>query len=469
VLIAMVAALTILPAVLAILGRRVNALSVWSIFPARRRPAPGPAAAPHGAWYRISELVMRHPGKVLVGTLLPLLIVGLPFLHINFTVLDPRSLPASHESREVHDVMADVFPPNETQPIQLVVRSSSPALDSISLAALYDYTRQVAKLDGVRRVDSLVNLDPRLDKEGYIRLYSPAGRAQAPQLQPVIDRLSRDRYTVVSVLYDGEPYAEANRELVREIRAIEPPPGLKVTVGGEPAYLVDFLQSLASDVPLAFGLIVTVMFVILFAMLGSLVVPVKAVVLNLLSLSVSFGALVWIFQDGHLAGPLHFTPLGSVDAAQPVLMFAGAFGLSMDYQVFLLSRIKEQYDRTGDVRASVALGIQKTGAIITSAAVLLAVVIGGFATGEVLFIKQIGVGLALAILVDATIVRSLLVPATMRLMGKYNWWAPAPLKALHERLGLGEPPEPPDPAGDAPGPDAPAMAQPVLPRVPVPA
>jgi uncharacterized membrane protein YdfJ with MMPL/SSD domain len=186
------------------------------------------------------------------------------------------------------------------------------------------------------------------------------------------------------------------------------------------------------------ALIVSVMFVLLFLLLGSLVVPLKAVILNVLSLAVSFGTLVWVFQDGHLANWLGFTPMGNIDTTQPVIIFAAAFGLSMDYEVFLLSRIKEQYDRTGDMWQAVSGGIQKTGAIITSAAILLVVVFLSFMQGEVLFIKEVGLGLAVAILVDATIVRMLLVPATMRLLGDYNWWAPAPLAALHRRLGLGE-------------------------------
>jgi RND superfamily putative drug exporter len=213
---------------------------------------------------------------------------------------------------------------------------------------------------------------------------------------------------------------------------------MSVQVGGSSAYLVDFLATLRHSVPVALALIITVIFVLLFLMLGSLVVPLKAVILNILSLSVSFGALVWIFQDGHLADVLGFTPVGSIEGTQPVLIFAIAFGLSMDYEVFLLSRIKEQYDRTKDTTSAVALGVQRTATIITSAALVLVVVIGAFAMGEIVFIKQVGIGLGLAILVDATIVRMLLVPATMRLMGRYNWWAPRPLKALYERLGLSE-------------------------------
>jgi RND superfamily putative drug exporter len=180
------------------------------------------------------------------------------------------------------------------------------------------------------------------------------------------------------------------------------------------------------------------MFVILFLMLGSVIVPIKAVILNVLSLSASFGSLVWIFQDGNLHELLGFTPLGSIDGTMPILIFAIAFGLSMDYEVFLLSRVKEHHDLTGDTVQAVATGVQKTGGIITSAALLLVVVIGAFALGEVLFIKQVGIGLAIAIIVDATIVRMILVPATMRILGRWNWWAPKSLASLYKRLGFSE-------------------------------
>jgi len=241
------------------------------------------------------------------------------------------------------------------------------------------------------------------------------------------------------VLYDSDPLSNASQDLVREVRSQNLPAGLiSAQVGGDSAYMTDFLASLGKSLPWALGLIVFAVFVLLFLMLGSVVVPFKAVVLNILSLSVSFGALVWLFQQGHFHELLNFTPLGSIEPSQPVLIFAIAFGLSMDYEVFLLSRIKEHYDRTKDTTASVAMGVQKTGAIITSAALLLVIVIGGFATGEVLFVKMVGVGLALAILVDATIVRMLLVPATMRMLGKYNWWAPKPLARLYNRLNLSE-------------------------------
>jgi trehalose monomycolate/heme transporter len=289
----------------------------------------------------------------------------------------------------------------------------------------------------VRRVDSLVTiLGPEVDKAGYQAFYAQ-GLSDLRSMM-VRGQFSQNDYTVLSVVYNADPLSKEAEHLVGQLRAVPGPAGAEVYVGGTTATVVDFLDSLEQHVPIAIGLIIGVIFILLFLMLGSLLVPLKAVLLNLLSLSASFGALVWIFQDGHLADLLGFTPLGYVDATEPVLIFAIAFGMSMDYEVFLLSRIKEQYDRTGDMTSSVAIGVQKTGRIITSAALLLGVVIGAFATGKIISIKQVGLGLSLAILLDATLVRMFLVPATMRLLGSYNWWAPAPLAALYRRLGMGE-------------------------------
>jgi RND superfamily putative drug exporter len=448
VLVAMLATLTILPAALALLGPRVNSLSLLSFLRRNRRGNAQQAQvqlrlqadAGHGFWYNTSRFVMRHPMSVLIVTLLPLLIVGLPFLRVNLSVPDARTLPPSQESRVVSELLSSEFLRNETQPIQIVVHTEGSAIDAGNLDALYDYTREIEALPGVRRVDSLVNLDPRLDKAGYAAFYA---KAQNPQAVGAAAQFSNGDYSLVSVLYDSDPLSRESQDLVRNIRAISLAAGMTTQVGGSPAQLVDFLAGLQSSLPWALGLIILVVFILLFLMLGSLVIPFKAVVLNILSLSVSFGSLVWIFQDGNLANVLGFTPLGSIDGTQPVLIFAIAFGLAMDYEVFLLSRIKEQYDRTGDTTASVATGVQKTAAIITSAALLLVIVVAGFATGEIVVMKQVGIGLALAVLVDATLVRMLLVPSTMRLMGRYNWWAPTPLKRLYNRLGLAEP----EPAG----------------------
>jgi uncharacterized membrane protein YdfJ with MMPL/SSD domain len=240
------------------------------------------------------------------------------------------------------------------------------------------------------------------------------------------------------VHHEHEGISPDARALVGDIRALPAPAGAEVQVGGRAAELRDLLASLGSTLPWMGLFVVGVTLVLLFLAFGSVVLPVKAVLMNVLSLAASFGALVWIFQDGHLSDPLGFTPTGAIEATQPILMLALAFGLSMDYEVFLLSRIREQWDATGDNTTAVATGLQRTGKIITSAALLLVVVIGAFSTSGIVFIKMIGVGMIIAILVDATLVRALLVPATMRLLGRWNWWAPGPLARFWARHGIRE-------------------------------
>ncbi len=235
-----------------------------------------------------------------------------------------------------------------------------------------------------------------------------------------------------------EPYSAAGEDLVAAVRGLDAPLGAQVT--GPSAQLVDTKASLFGNLPAAAAIIAVVTFALLFLMTGSVVIPIKALILNLLSLTAIYGAMVWVFQDGHLAGALGFTPTGTIDTSMPVLLFCIAFGLSMDYEVFLLSRIKEEYDRTGDTVASVAAGLERTGPIVTTAAALLAIVFIAFATSQVSFLKLFGIGTALAILIDATLIRALLVPAFMRLAGQANWWAPAPLRRLHARVGLREAP-----------------------------
>jgi RND superfamily putative drug exporter len=248
--------------------------------------------------------------------------------------------------------------------------------------------------------------------------------------------------TWFSVVPSVEPISSEGEALVRELRSLDGPFD-GVVVGGSAAGLVDSKSAILDRLPLAGGIITATTFVLLFLMFGSLLVPVKAIVLNLLSLTATFGAMVWIFQDGHGSGLLDFTATGSLDTSMPILMFCIAFGLSMDYEVFLLSRIKEEHDRTGDNTASVAMGLERTGRIVTAAAVLLSVTFLAFATSDISFIKLFGVGLALAVVMDATIVRATLVPAFMRLAGEANWWAPRPLRRLHERFGLSESPPTP--------------------------
>ena len=426
VLVAMAGALTVLPALLAVLGHRVDSLRlrvprILRTPRHRTRRRSGGSPSERGAWARLGHSVMRRPVAYVAVIVPVLLLAGTPFLGVEFGGVDHRALPAGTESRVVSEELAAGFPDGDVVTIDSVVTFDSGTVDEPALAS---YVERVGALDGVTsaRVTG-----------------ARAGTA------------------IVSARYSQEGISAAARDLVGEVRALAPPAGAEVLVGGRAADLRDLLASLGATLPWMGLFVLGVTLVLLFLAFGSLVLPVKAVAMNVLSLSASFGALVWVFQDGHLSGLLGFESTGSIEATQPILMLAMAFGLSMDYEVFLLSRVREQWDRTGDNTAAVAGGLQRTGGIITSAALLLVVVIGAFSTSGIVFIKMIGVGMIIAILVDATVVRALLVPATMRLLGRWNWWAPGPLARFWDRHGIREagwaPPQPRtslDRAADAP-------------------
>ncbi|HWC40667.1 MAG TPA: MMPL family transporter [Actinomycetota bacterium] len=401
VLVAMVAALTLVPALLGLWGRRIR--------PGRGSvPSPpehGAAPSDHGVFFRLSRLVQRAAPAIVVGVAALLILLALPFRHARLENSGLESLPRSSESRQLFEAVGDRFPGGGTDPVTVVVQSA-PGNPPVA-----DYLRRVGALPGVARAE------PR------------------PDTPPTV--------TVLDVVPQGTSEGPVATRLVERIRDLErPAPG---GVTGPAAFLVDYRESLADRLPYALGLIGLATFVLLFLMTGSVVVPVKAIVMCVLSLGASFGALVWVFQEGHLSGLLGFDAPGMVDITVPLLIFVFAFGLSMDYEVFLLSRIKEAWDQTGDNDLAVALGLQRTGRIVTSAAALIVVVFLGFAAGELLTIKEVGVGMAIAVLLDATVVRMLLVPATMKLMGRWNWWAPPALRRFHDRHGLAEP-RPPGPA-----------------------
>jgi RND superfamily putative drug exporter len=402
VLIAMVGALTVLPALLAVLGRRVDALRLPALRP---RPVGRHRAVDPGAWYRIATSVMRRP-VVYVAVIVPaLLVLGAPFFSVVFGSVDYRALPEGLESRVVAERLAEDFPSGGRDTIDAVLNFDVPADDPAAQEALATYVDTVAALPGVTSAD----------------VTGVGGNAARVSLQHELD-----------------PQSVQARELVSDVRAVPPPEGATVLVAGPTAQLVDLLAGLRHYLPWMILSMVLATLLLLFLAFGSVVLPVKAVIMNVLSLSASFGALVWVFQDGNFSGLLGFTPTGTIEATQPILMLAIAFGLSMDYEVFLLSRIREQWDHTHDNAAAVASGLQSTGGIITSAALLLVVVFGAFATSGLTFLKMIGVGMVLAIIIDATVVRTLLVPASMRLMGNANWWAPRPLVRFWERYGLRE-------------------------------
>ncbi|SFO42264.1 putative drug exporter of the RND superfamily [Geodermatophilus obscurus] len=405
VLVAMLAALTLLPALLAVLGPRVDALSVrpW-LSRVSRRPRHAATSGP-GGWERLARAVMRRPVVVTVAVVGLLLALALPFLRVEFGAIDVRALPAGTESRVVAETIDRDFPASPSGPVTAVVTLADPVASPEGAVALQRYVGDLAAVEGV---------------EGATVTGAAGSTAR------------------VSLAYAGDPVDAAARDLVAAVRDVPAPPGGAVLVGGESAAMTDLLASLASLLPWMALLVVGTTLVLLFLAFGSVVLPVKAVLMNVLSLGASFGALVWIFQDGNLSGVLDFTPTGFIEATQPILVLAIVFGLSMDYEVFLLSRIREQYDLTGDNTTAVATGLQRTGGIITSAALLLLVVIGAFSLSGITFIKMIGVAMAIAIVVDATVVRLLLVPASMRLLGRANWWAPGPLRRVYARYGIRE-------------------------------
>jgi putative drug exporter of the RND superfamily len=384
VLVAMAAAVTLVPALLGLWGRRIR--------PGRT------SRSEHGLFYRVSRLVQRSAPVIVILVAALLVLFALPFRHARLQNSGLESLPRSSQSRQLFEAVRSRFQGGGTDPIVVVVETI-PGSQLLS-----DYLRRIELLPGVARVE--------------LRQATP------PQL------------TVVDVVPDGPSEGPVATRLVEQIRGLERPVAAGVT--GPAAFLVDYRDSLAGRLPYALALIGLATFALLFLMTGSVVVPVKAIVMNVLSLGASFGALVWVFQDGNLSGLLGFDPPGMIDITIPVLIFVFAFGLSMDYEVFLLSRIKEAWDQTGDNDRAVALGLQRTGRIVTSAAALIVVVFLGFAAGELLTIKEVGLGMAIAVVLDATVVRMLLVPATMKLMGRWNWWAPPALRRVHDRIGLAE-------------------------------
>ena len=395
VLVDMLAALTVLPALLAVLGPRVNALRI-------RRSAGRPRATESaGGWYRLAASVMRRPLVYATAIVVALLVLAVPFLHISWGGTDARALPASAPARVVAQALTRDFPGNPTAPIETVVRFDGP----VRQPELAGYVRRLGQLPGVT----------------------------GAQISGVRGDVAR-----IDLGYGPDPLSARARQTVQEVRAVPLPPGAHAYTGGQTAQLVDELGSLSATVPWMALVMAAATFVLLFLAFGSVVLPVKAIVMNVLSLAATFGVVVWIFQDGHLSGLLGFAPTGTLDPTMPILMLAIIFGLSMDYEVFLLSRIRERYDVTGSNTEAVAAGLQRTGGVITSAALLLVIVIGAFSASGITFIKLMGVGMIVALIVDASIVRVLLVPATMRLLGRANWYAPGPLRKLYGKYGIRE-------------------------------
>ncbi len=412
---AAVASVVVLPALLAVLGPRINSLALF------KRKKMSADAAENGFWHRTALAVMRRPGRVAVLGVSALVLLGVPFTNLTLGQSDHRVLPKDASARSALERISTDFSSRESGAAEVFVGNFD-AANSADTTELQRYARELSALSGVARVDTVTG--------------SFISGQQVAEPNAASRRFASTASTWLSVVPSIEPVSPKGEALVKSIRAVDST--FDTLVGGPSAQLVDSKASLFSRLPYAGLIIAVVTFVLLFLMFGGLLVPIKALLLNMLSLSATFGAMVWIFQEGHFAGVLDFTATGTIDATMPVLMFCIAFGLSMDYEVFLLSRIKEEHDRHGDNTRAVAIGLEKTGRIVTAASLLIAVVFIAFATSGISFIKLFGVGLALAVLMDAFVIRASLVPAFMKLAGDANWWAPAPLRKLQQRIGLSE-------------------------------
>jgi uncharacterized membrane protein YdfJ with MMPL/SSD domain len=391
---ACVVSLTVLAAVLRLLGRRVNWLA-----PRRWQQAVTQPAGNSGFWYRFARFVMARPVPLAALSAALLIALGLPFAGIRFNSVDQTDLPASSDARHVSDTLRSEYGKPSTATLTVV--AEAPPTAGVDVQALATSLRSVA------------------------------GVAQVGTAQP----LGNDTWSF-DVVTSGGNFDSATQTLVRDIRS--KPASFTFLVSGQAAAFVDLQASLSSRLALAIALVAGATVVLLFFMTGSVVLPIKAVLMNLLTLSAAFGVLVLIFQDGRLENLLAYTSQGALESTQPVLLFAIVFGLSTDYGVFLLTRIKEAHDAGVANTEAVATGLQRTGRIITAAALLFCVAIGAFATSQIIFIKELGIGIAAGVLVDATVVRAFLVPSLMALLGNWNWWAPRPLRWLYRRAGMGE-------------------------------
>jgi RND superfamily putative drug exporter len=427
-------ALTLLPAILVLLGRHIDRFAV------RRRRR---STSSEGAWSRLARQVMARPVRVLLPTLGLLLVFGVPFLHVRFNAPDATILPRSVPSRAAFDRLATAFGEGEFAPLFLAIRTAGPATSPDNVAGLYDYSRRLAADARVNRVESIVDVDPRLSLQQYQLLYASPVLPPDRMVATTLRATTRGDLTTFTVYTPFGGNSEQARALVDELRTrsggLAPPAGMTVLVGGGAAEVTDVVTRISSEFPRSGLFILVTTYLVLFFLLRSVVLPAKALIMNALSIVASFGALVWVFQDGNLSALLGFQPLGFVETTQPVILFCVLFGLSMDYEVFLLSRTKEVWDRTRDNVEAVARGLERSGRIVTSAALVVVLVAGSFAFADVVLIKALGLGMAIAVALDATIVRALLVPATMRLLGRWNWWLPTPLAAAIEgRLPPGE-------------------------------
>ncbi len=443
---AVVFALTLLPALLAFLGPRVNKGQIG-----RKAKREARLRGESRFWHGLSGAVMKRPVVATLAVLALVAVLAYPALHMRFGGFSPNQLYEEAESRRGFEVLDEAFASRGATDAALVVQwAGQPPLSREHVGALYDLSQQVHRQDGVVAVESLVDFDPTLTKAQYQDLYQKPREQWPPEAQRIADSTLGQDVAVLQVTADLDPESDRAYGLVDDLRGLPEPAGARVLVTGGPAFVKDSTALIVDRLPMALGFVMTSTFVLLVLQVRSLVLPLKAIVMNLLSVGAAFGASVWVFQEGHLEGLLNFTKV-PLDLGNVVLMFCIVFGLSMDYEVLLLSRMKESYLRHGDNRRAVQEGLERSGRIITGAALIMVSVFASFGFIRITFMKMFGIGLGFAILFDATVIRAILVPALMRLMGKWNWWAPAWLHPATPALAAGVVAQPSAPAGNGNG------------------
>ena len=433
-----VLALTLLPALMAVIGKRIDSL---------RLPfGPKFSTGDDGFWFAVATFVMKRPVVVALGVLIPMVILGIPFLRFDPAFPDYRILPRGEPVYVANEILDREFDGDQLTPIDVLVKVEGNVFSPENLEKLWQLNQRIEHISDGRSdmskpkiISGLFTLAPIPKDVLFKKLSTPREvlEKEDPTALMGMDAFARGSYMRFAVLLDYQYNKPESLAVVHALRALEIE-GLDIMVGGPGGFLIDLKQNLVDNVPWMIGTVCLVMFIVLFLVFGSVTLPLKAMFMNALSISASFGAIVWVFQDGRFSDVLNYIPLGISDSTAPLLMFSIVFGLSMDYEVLILARIQEEYKKTGDNDLAVSRGLARTGRLITSAALLLVVVIGAFGTSHIIFMKSLGLGMALAVLLDATIIRALLVPALMKLMGDWNWWAPAPLKRLADKIGLGE-------------------------------
>lgn len=400
----------------------------------------------HYRWFRFATMVMKYPLTFMLPTIAFLLMLGYPFLEVKINSSDAKILPTWTESRKVMDQFNTSFDENELSPIYVVLTAKNKSmLSRDNIAAIYDYTQKLKKDSRVEHVSSLTTLMPNFNKQQYQQLYSRSPLPLNSDQKQALKSLTKGKYTIITIISKYTKDDKRNFALIETIRGQKVGNGIVKHIGGLSADIIDTMNIVYDLFIKVMIFICIVTYLLLFVLLRSIILPLKAIVMNMLSLSVCYGMLVYIFQEGHFAKLLHFQALGFTDLNLPILLFFVLFGLSMDYEVFLLSRIKEFYERTGDNAQSVALGIERSARIITSAALIMVIVTAAFVTADIVFIKAFGLGAALAIAIDATLIRLVLVPSTMRLLGNWNWYLPKWLNRILPDLHFDREDQPPPP------------------------